>query len=191
MSEEKVKAGKKPKSAKPHSARPEKLGGVEVVPAEKLPRGRPTILSQEKQKTICDLVALGNNIEDAVILAEVSKQTFYNWVHRGQLELDRLERNPDTEINPDEAIYADFVDSLQRAKRQAKSRNIAAIQKAVNNGSFRAAQWWLERRYPHEFGKIQRVEYTNTSNNIIDVTEAVQELERIFKALDEKDERDT
>lgn len=103
--------------------------------------GRPTKLTEELQQKLCRLVSAGNHINDACVIAGISKRTFENWTDRG--------RRAHT------GKYRDFVEAIERAEAQAKARNVALIQKAAQE-DWRAALEYLERRYPEEWGKRGR-----------------------------------
>lgn len=49
--------------------------------------------------------------------------------------------------------YADFADLVKRAEARAVVGWLAKIEKEANEGTWQAAAWKLERRYPQEFGK--------------------------------------
>jgi hypothetical protein len=46
-------------------------------------RGRPTDLTPEVQKTICEAIEDGCYVETAVSLAGISRPTFYVWLKKG------------------------------------------------------------------------------------------------------------
>lgn len=96
--------------------------------------GRPTLLTPERQKKICDLLKSGNYIETACTLTGVSKQTHYNWINRAQEELNRLGNldEEDPEPAPAEQIYVDYLDATTQARAEAESRNVMLIQQAAS-----------------------------------------------------------
>ena len=53
-----------------------------TVPA-KQPRGRPTSLTPEVQEVICASIERGCFVETAVLVAGITKPTFYDWLRRG------------------------------------------------------------------------------------------------------------
>ncbi len=100
--------------------------------------GRPTKLTPEVQATICETIAAGGTFRAACLRAGISHTTLYGWIERG--------RNG-------EAEYADFLAAIEKAEGNAITRNLAVINKAAHDGTWQAAAWWLERRYPQEYGR--------------------------------------
>jgi len=74
----------------------------------------------------------------------VSEHTWYAWLKAGE--------------NKKRKIFVQFYQAIEKAKAEAISRNVMLINQAAQNGTWQAAAWWLERRYPQEFGK--RGDYT-------------------------------
>jgi len=50
---------------------------------------------------------------------------------------------------------SEFSDAIKKAEVECKAGRIAVIFKAAEE-KWQAAAWWLERRYPQEFAKIDR-----------------------------------
>lgn len=107
-------------------------------------RGRKTKLTPEVQSNIVQALRAGNYQETAAKFAGISQQTYYTWLRRGAEEPD--------------SIYAEFLEAVERAKAAAEVRDIALIDKAANDGSWQAAAWKLERKYPQRWGRITRTE---------------------------------
>ena len=129
--------------------------------------GRPTKLSPEIAKRILNAIRAGITREAAIAAAGISHSTFYSWLERGRIA--RCGKFPD------------FLDSLKRAEAAAAIRNITIIQAAALGGQllekitttrpdgtvvvierwsapcWLAAKWWLERRFPHDWGRRNRV----------------------------------
>lgn len=93
--------------------------------------GRPTKLTREMVKTITDAMGTGMNVEDTCLYAGIGKSTFYEWI----------------------AEFPEFADAIKTAEVKAKMRRILRIEQAARNGAWQADAWYLERKYPEEFGK--------------------------------------
>lgn len=106
-------------------------------------RGRPAKLTDEITRTITQAIAAGNYQRTAMKLAGIGESTFYQW-----LELGRQGRKP----------YKEFAESVEKAQAQAEARNVAIIEQAASE-SWQAAAWWLERRFPDDWGRKERVEH--------------------------------
>lgn len=94
--------------------------------------GRPTKLTPERQKQICDLLKSGNWVETACTLAGIDKQTHYNWINRAQAELNRMQEEGREDPDPNEAPYLDYLDATTQARAEAEARNVALIQQAAS-----------------------------------------------------------
>lgn len=62
--------------------------------------------------------------------------------------------------------YFEFFESVKKAEAQAVARNVAVIQSAAKD-SWQAAAWWLERKYPQEWGKKDRLEHVGKDDEPI------------------------
>jgi hypothetical protein len=54
----------------------------------------------------------------------------------------------------------DFRGQLERAEAVPKAYALAAITRAIRNGSWQAALAWYERRYPKEMGQRAQIDIT-------------------------------
>ncbi len=118
--------------------------------------GRPTKLTPATQAKIVQAIVGGNDITVAAAYAGISKQTFYTWLERGR----KAKTGP----------FADFVDAIEKAQADAEARNVALIAKAAQDGTWTAAAWWLERKYPERWGRKERVEHTGKDGKDITIT---------------------
>lgn len=66
----------------------------------------------------------------------VSKATLMDWKARGRAG---------------EQPFADFLDRLQRSEAEGAVAVLGIIQDAAKGGTWQAAAWILERRYPKQF----------------------------------------
>ncbi len=55
----------------------------------------------------------------------------------------------------EKGIYREFLEAIEKAEAQAKVRNVTIIQAAAKD-NWQAAAYWLERRYPEEWGRRGR-----------------------------------
>lgn len=95
------------------------------------PIGRPTKYTPETIKAVTDAIGAGMSIEDACIYADISKDSFYTW----------------------KAEYPDFSDAVKKAEINGKLRRILRIDKAGKEGHWQADAWYLERKFPEEYGR--------------------------------------
>lgn len=119
---------------------------------------RPTILNEELIEEICDWISKGNTFYRACILCNISEASFYEWKKRGNEELK----------NGEETVYTEFIESVKKAEEKFKAWNVAQIMKASQNGTWQSSAWLLERKYPDEFGRREKIELTNKIDELID-----------------------
>ena len=98
---------------------------------------RPTKLTPDVQQRICDAVGIGATYEHAAAYGGVSYEAFNTWRKR----------------------YVQFSEALKAAEGRAVVGWLAKIEKAASDGTWLAAAWKLERRYPTIYGRtVQQVE---------------------------------
>lgn len=110
--------------------------------------GRPSKFTPGMVQKICRALELGMTHQRACALAGIHVDTFHEW------------RN----------TYPQFSEAVNRAEAECVKRQLNVIEKAAEQGTWQAAAWKLERRYPQEYGRtIQehsgetrlKVEYVN------------------------------
>jgi transposase len=100
-------------------------------------------LNKELQEMICNLIKRGVYIEVACEGVGIGKSTFYHWLQRGEKEKS--------------GIYVDFLDAIKKAEAEAHVMYLDIIRKAAPD-CWQAAAWYLERKYPHMWGRRERQE---------------------------------
>jgi hypothetical protein len=105
-------------------------------------RGRKTILNAKLERQICDLLADGVPIGATCDCVSIAPSTFHQWVQRGE---------------SGEPKFADFSEGVTRARGQARAKLVRLVTKAAET-DWRAAIALLERVYPSEFARVERVE---------------------------------
>jgi hypothetical protein len=98
--------------------------------------GRPKKITEEKEKHLLTLLQAGMTKREACAVCGISPRT--------------LERY--------QADSGAFVASIEKAEAEAAAAAVLAVRKALQAGTWTAAAWWLERRRPQEWGKVERVE---------------------------------
>jgi transposase len=106
--------------------------------------GRPTKLNQETHDRIVNAIRAGNYQDTAAAYAGIDEATFYRWMERGREET--------------EGIYCEFRKAVENAKAAAEVRDVALIDRAAQDGSWQAAAWKLERKFPNKWGRVNRTE---------------------------------
>jgi transposase len=115
--------------------------------------GRNDTLTPERQENIIALLRDGVLIKDACEIAGVPLSTFYDWLKKGD--------EPAAEPK-----FSEFSESITRARAQAKA---VAVQNITGQGAtdWRASAWFLERSFPKDYGKQQKIEHTGADGGPI------------------------
>lgn len=96
-------------------------------------------MSPEVVEAVVQALRAGAYITVACRAAGISRQTYGDWMRRGEAE--------------SAGAYHDFRERVERAKAEGEIRNVAVISRAANE-SWQAAAWLLERMYPERWGKV-------------------------------------
>lgn len=123
---------------------------------------RPSKLTSEVEARIVEAVELGVTWERAADAAGIGASTLREWRQRGEA---------------DEAPFAAFVAALKRAEGDGVARALRTIRQAAESGTWQAAAWLLERRYPADYGR--RVESRVDVSTSSPQSEVAALLERI------------
>ena len=123
--------------------------------------GRPSKISAEVQKDICDALKVGNYRMVACEYAGIAHSTFKDWMARARGTSKRKNGGDQ---------YVAFAAAVKKAEAQAHVRNVTIVQNAGKK-YWHASAWWLERKYPKMWGKQERIEHSG------EVTTKVQYIE--------------
>ena len=102
---------------------------------------RRTKYTPEVQRRICDALAIGATQALACKYGGITAETFNQW----------------------RKAKPGFSEALEEAEGRAVVGWLAKIEQAASAGSWQAAAWKLERRYPADYGRtVQQVEHSGT-----------------------------
>lgn len=101
--------------------------------------GRPSKLTPETQLRIVQGISMGATYEHAAQYGGIAYNTFNEWMKKGEAARS--------------GKYRDFYEAVKKAEGQAVIGWLAKIEKAASDGTWQAAAWKLERRYPKEYGR--------------------------------------
>jgi rubrerythrin len=104
-----------------------------------MPIGRPTKLTPDLQRQVCDTLRRGAYLETAAALAGVDRTTLQEWLRRGRRE--------------DDGPYVEFSRAVQSAQAEAEMRDLDRVDAAAEAGTWQASAWRLERRSPERWGR--------------------------------------
>lgn len=116
---------------------------------------RPSKYSKEILEALCKWIRSGNTYKDACMIEGISYQTFNEW------------RNAKPE----------FSDAIKKAEAMCKAVRIALVLKAGQK-SWQAAAWYLERRFPEEYGRPKQSDHRNHA-----AIEGADRAERLVTAM--------
>ena len=138
---------------------------------------RPTKLTPKLQAEICGYIENGNTFTRAFCLAGIGEKTFYQWKAQGETDIE----------NGKDTIHSQFAQAIKKAEEKFKAWNIQQIMNAGKQSNhWQACAWLLERKYPDEFGRKERVEHSGT---IVKAKETPEErAKRIKELLAKRDE---
>jgi hypothetical protein len=102
-------------------------------------------------------VALGLDIDTSLAVSGWPNGQYWNWIRQGG---SPRSKSPDPD--PQEP-YKTFCEILEMAYGTAKATAVFVIADAIRHGSVPASMWWLERRFPREFGLGTRFEINTGS----------------------------
>jgi transposase len=136
---------------------------------------RPTKLTAELQERIVTAIRAGSYAEQAAAYAGVHRATYYRWLAQGK----------DTA----RGACHDFYEAVTRAEAEAEVAAVLTIRRAATK-HYQAATWWLERRFPQRWGRVDRVDPQSLLRTEAEKTarqqglpaeEILAETERIFE----------
>lgn len=116
-------------------------------------------LTEELAKEAIDLVGGGASNADVIAYLGVSESTFYSWIRE-----------------PKNKAQTELAQGLKKAEAKRKLWHLGRIHQAAKNGDWKASAWYLERRYPNEYARTQRIQgEINTIQKPDALTQAILE----------------
>ena len=126
--------------------------------------GRPTKLSYEKQEQIATAIEAGKSMNSAARMAELNPVTVYNWLDRGESEIQAGKENEFTE----------FFKRLTRAKGHGEDFYFnLALELARENGDHRFIASLMKQRYPDSWAEKENAPGVDTQGITINVPESI------------------
>ncbi|OPY54656.1 MAG: hypothetical protein A4E48_00235 [Methanosaeta sp. PtaU1.Bin060] len=162
---------------------------VDEAPKIKRKRGRPPgiklpygshLLTPEIQDKVVKAVILGMPDRFIPAFAGISRNSYYGWLKRGSEAIKRSEKTHKP-IPATEKPFADFNLAVDWAMSQCIARCLRSIDRASqgvinDDGTFALAPSWqaamtlLERKFPDDFGRRDRIEHSGNEEKPIVVT---------------------
>ncbi|MDV6237532.1 hypothetical protein CH379_018015 [Leptospira ellisii] len=115
--------------------------------------GRPSKLTKAVKEKFFAAISNGHTYESSCALAGISERAFYQWKAKGTDASEK--RNSE---------YVQFVQELAEKEALAKIKLLSDIQKS---DSWQAKAWILERRWPEEWGRKDKVSIEKEIEQVI------------------------
>jgi hypothetical protein len=119
--------------------------------------GRNSKLTDELEKSICNILENGTSIKDACALAGIGERTFYEWVAIGNAHLNGEDhaRMPHKIVDRDR--FAQFAQTATRARATMRDNVVKTMVSRARAGDMTAAMFLLERSDPENWGRQTKV----------------------------------
>ena len=127
--------------------------------------GRPAKLTDAVQDKIVSAIRAGNYAETAAAYAGIAKTTYYRWMQQGEDGRPR---------------YREFRDAIRAAESEAEVYAATVLRKAMPD-DWKAAAWYLERKFQDRWGKRERIEHDGKLD--VDIAGARDRLTRVLAGL--------
>ena len=137
--------------------------------------GRPTKLTTELMNEIAQYLRAGNYIETTAALVGIHRDSVYEWLKRGNAEIERVSKSNRANIRKREAIFVEFTDTVKKAQAQSEAMLVGLIGQAAQK-NWTAAAWRLERKYPDKWGRTERNVGTAQDDPVKELAKQIQDL---------------
>lgn len=106
-------------------------------------KGRPSRITDQLLQSFCHYVQISGSIETAIRLTGIGRATYYRW--------QREERDGCASL-----WETEFIQAVETTCADTKMRCEQLLWKHMQK-HWRAIAWWLERKYPNEYGRRRRL----------------------------------
>lgn len=140
---------------------------------------RPTKLTKQLTRTVCEHIESGMSIAGACALAGIGESTYHEWVSRGVAG---------------DAGFVEFAEQTARARARVEMRLLESVEwaagervrrRALGGGEnfeideyierdWKAAAWLLERKFPGEYGSRSKVEHSGPGGGAITILQLAE-----------------
>lgn len=103
-----------------------------------------TKLTIKIQNAICRHLKNGMSVKNSMKMVGIHESTFYGWMSRGEKET--------------KGVYFEFCEAVEKAKAESEKKLVDIIRGAAEQGEWKPAAWMLERRFPDQWGRIDRLD---------------------------------
>jgi len=138
------------------------------------PKGRPNIAFREPAilDQICTAIRFGATRQDAADEAGIALVTLERWLAEGHKFFIRVQEayeensvegrlDPTNILDEKETLFFGFYISYYEARNHMKRKALKKLDSAMEK-EWKVAAWFLEKRYPHEYGHRSYVQSDHT-----------------------------
>lgn len=111
--------------------------------------GRPTDLTPEVQRRICDAILSGMHLSPAAEANGVPAETAGEWMRRGENR---------HKTRPENALYAQFAAAVREAEAQCERAAVVYWRQQIPD-NWQAARDFLARRFPARWAPVEKQEH--------------------------------
>jgi len=114
---------------------------------------RPTKITAELINEICENIAQGFTYDRAARNNGIAVSTFHDWMRKGR------EENA-------EPIYRHLVEEVKIAADYSEDEALQQVRSAaIIDRNWKAAAWFLERRFPKRYGRLKDEAHSGSEAN--------------------------
>lgn len=100
---------------------------------------------------LLDSIGRGQPIPRAARRVGLHPSTVYKWLQRGEADESFIKGDRDEwPEGAEETLHLQFFDAVKKAEGDAEYRHLQQIEFSVDK--WQASAWWLERKYPDDWG---------------------------------------
>lgn len=143
----------------------------------KRPRGASTKFVEERRKHFLQATSLGVPHKQACMAAGWSEGSAYNYLSEGRAARILAERGDKLTQRQQEA--REFLDQVEAQTARGLQAALGCVLQNVQRGDWRAAAWWVEHKFPDEFGRNTKVDFNGTLQVEVSASDLLQQLARV------------
>jgi hypothetical protein len=157
------------------------------------PGSKRSVLTPDLIERLVRNLATGVFLKDAAVSAGVHPSSLFRWrAHADDPEPlpEHFAREGDYVAAHDHwLLCGELRERTEKAEADAKAASLGRIRKAGADGTWQADAWYLERKYPHEYGR-RVAEVSGPDGGPIEVADARSRLASLIERVAAVDESD-
>jgi hypothetical protein len=117
-------------------------------------KGRPSrIFETEKIEEFLKLIQDGVDFNIAADSSRLARSTIFEWLKKGR-EIQET-HDESVKLSKSEQALLDFLERFMRARVAPEVKAVEVINTSIEKGSWRAAAWVLEHRFPDRWSVVK------------------------------------